>query len=437
MDVLVWFRSDLRVNDHPALSRAAALGAVLPVFVADPQDWAGPEAAGRHWAFVSAALAELGEDLNRLGAPLSLRQGAAAEVLPRLCRARGIRHIVSHRRAWTAPRDAELRRVLEAEGITWEEISEETPGLAPPERLTAVEGAVAGLIPPACSLGLKDDPCPCAQGGGRRAGLQLLDSFVSGRGVNAPVGSLSPLAGERSSLRLSAYLTWGLLSQAEVRAALPGSLPPEVAKTVLARLNARRRAAGLEGAVQKAAPLSPALAAFAEGRSGLPFADALMRYLRATGWVNAHARSLLASVALHHLGGDFRASGQMLARLLTDYDPAIFWFQLQKVAAARPVDPLRAGETFDPEGRFLRRWCPELNAVPGAYLHRPWRWSGAGSVLGRRYPEPLADPQRALRAAAALHRAKRREEADFAVIEDPRPFLFAPPAPNAQLTLDL
>ncbi|RRH77371.1 FAD-binding domain-containing protein [Falsigemmobacter faecalis] len=437
MDVLVWFRSDLRVSDHPALSRAATLGAVLPVFVADPQDWAAPAASGRHWAFVAAALTELGEDLARLGAPLSLRQGAAAEVLPRLCRARGIRHIVSHRRAWTAPRDAALRRVLEAEGITWEELSEETPGLAPPERLTPVEGAVAGLIPPARSLGLKDDPCPFAQGGGRRAGLQLLESFVTGRGTQAPVGSLSPLAGERSSLRLSAFLTWGLLSQAELRAALPGALPPEVVKAVTARLNARRRAGQLEGGAQPAAPLTAALAAFSEGRSGLPFADALMRYLRATGWVNAHARSLLASVALHHLGAEFSATGQMLARLLSDYDPAIFWFQLQKVAAARPLDPLRAGETFDPEGRFIRRWCPELAAVPQAHLHRPWRWSGAGSVLGRRYPEPLADPQKALREAAALHRLRLRDETEFAVIEDPRPFLFSPRAPNAQLTLDL
>lgn len=437
MDVLVWFRSDLRVYDHPALSRAAVLGAVLPVFVADPQDWAAPCASARHWAFVAAALTGLGEDLERLGAPLSLRQGRADEVLPRLCRARGIRHIVSHRRAWTATRDAKLRLQLEAEGIAWEELPEDTPGLPAPERLTAVEGAVAGLIPPARSLGLKEDPCPFAQGGGRRAGLHLLESFAGGRGANAPVGSLSPLAGERSSLRLSAYLTWGLLSQAEVRAALPGSLPPEVGKAVIARLNARRRAGLLEGAPEQAAQLSPALAAFAEGRSGLPFADALMRYLRATGWVNAHARALLASVALHHLGGEFCASGQMLARLLTDYDPAIFWFQLQKIAAARPLDPLRAGETFDPEGRFIRRWCPELSAVPVAYLHRPWRWSGAGSVLGRRYPEPLADPQKALREAAALQRARHRDEADFAVIEDPRPFLFAPRKPNAQLTLDL
>lgn len=440
MDVLVWFRTDLRVKDHPALTHAAGLGAVLPLYLADPADWGAPCASARQWSFVAASLLELREALAALGASLAIRQGPAAEVILRLCRSRGIRHIVSHRRAWTSARDTALRRVLEAEGLTWEEI-DEGAALPPPAALRAVEGSETGLIPPARSLGLREDACPSAQTGGRAAGLQLLRSFVTTRGVQAPITSLSPLAGERSSSRLSPYLTWGVLSRQDVLEALPGELPAPVAKALTGKLNARRRAGLLPGAAQGVAAPSAALAAFAAGRSGLPFADALMRYLRATGWVNGQGRALLASVALHHLGGEFRASGQMLAQLLTDYDPAIFWAQLQKVSAARPLDPIRMGEEFDPLGRFTRRWLPELAAVPDGFVHRPWRWAGAGSVLGRRYPEPLADPQAALREARVLASARRLkdlEDAEFQVIDDPRPFLFAPRSTGpAQLTLDI
>ncbi|MDE3029702.1 MAG: deoxyribodipyrimidine photo-lyase, partial [Paracoccaceae bacterium] len=85
MNVLVWIRRDLRVQDHPALALAATMGAVLPLFVAEPAVWAAPDRSARQWGFVTECLAELREGLGALGAPLVVRVGPAEIVLERLC----------------------------------------------------------------------------------------------------------------------------------------------------------------------------------------------------------------------------------------------------------------------------------------------------------------------------------------------------------------
>jgi deoxyribodipyrimidine photo-lyase len=81
MNVLVWLKRDLRVHDHPALTLAAGLGPVLPVYVVEPELWSQPDASARQWEFVAESLADLREDLARLGAPLVVRVGDAVQVL--------------------------------------------------------------------------------------------------------------------------------------------------------------------------------------------------------------------------------------------------------------------------------------------------------------------------------------------------------------------
>jgi deoxyribodipyrimidine photo-lyase len=71
------------------------------------------------------------------------------------------------------------------------------------------------------------------------------------------------------------------------------------------------------------------------------------------------------------------------------------------INAPRLYNPVKQGHDHDPTGSFTRRWVPELVSVPAHWLQEPWKWPGAASLLGRRYPEPLADPGTALRAARA------------------------------------
>lgn len=558
MNVLVWLRRDLRVTDHPALVRAAALGRVLPLYIADPAEWGAPSASARQWEFVAETLAGLRADLAELGAPLVVRVGRAEEVIARLCKSYRIGRVLA------------LHRPGCPVGPGVEEVAPGAP--LPPPALTPVPGVEPGLIPPARALGLAPDPCPHRQPGGRAAGLALTDSFAAGRGAEYVEAMFSPIGGERAGSRLSPHLAHGVLSADEVRARLPGRLPPRTARAFLAALRgpavpdpagahpvalaagkrgafhpaalsagtggvahlgsagaerdayfAALAAAGMAGqdnglatlaaagsmgqdrAVQLAAfaaaggatqdsranlaaagmageggavlagagagsavllaTFAPAgraeaaflaafpaparaeagetahLAAFDAAETGLPFLDACLRCFRATGWLNARGRGMLASAAVHLLGLPPKAAGEVLARLATDHDPARLWPQMAALVlpSARIADPVRLGQEHDPQGHFTRRWLPQLAAVPDAHLHAPWRWEGAGRLLGRRYPEPVVDPARATRAARDRLGPARRAWAapatrqDLVLIEDPRP----PRGPAAQLCLDL
>lgn len=423
MNVLVWIRRDLRVGDHAALVRAAGMGRVLPLYVADPADWQAPGASARQWEFVAETLAGLRADLAALGAPLVVRMGRADEVIARLTRSYRIDRVLAlHRPGYPLP-----------EGV--EEVAHDAP-LAPPG-LTPVAGVEPGLIPTARALGLGADPCPHRQPGGRAAGLALAESFAAGRGAAYPAALASPVAGERAGSRLSPHLAHGTLSVAEVRALLPGRLPSRAARAFLEALRQRPGAGRLsdEGEARH-------LGAFSAAQTGVPLVDACLRQFRATGWLNARGRWMLASVAVHLLGLSPQAVAGVLARLATDHDPAILGPQMAALCQpnARIANPVRLGQEHDPLGGFTRRWVPELADVPDACLHAPWRWEAAGRVLGRRYPEPVIDPTQAARDARLRLGPARRAWAapanrqDLVLVEDAVP---RPRAASAQLCLDL
>ena len=134
-----------------------------------------------------------------------------------------------------------------------------------------------------------------------------------------------------------------------------------------------------------------------KGETGLPFVDACMRSLNATGWINFRMRAMLMAVASYHLWLDWRAPGEHLARQFTDYEPGIHWPQVQMqsgttgINTVRIYNPVKQGHDQDPDGAFVRRWVPELRDVPDAFIHEPWRWEQAGSVLDRVYPAPIVD----------------------------------------------
>jgi deoxyribodipyrimidine photo-lyase len=247
----------------------------------------------------------------------------------------------------------------------------------------------------------------------------------------------SPVTGERACSRLSPFLALGALSGREVagaaaarRAARPGGGWGASLRSFESRLAWRDHflqkledapdleARCLHRAAERLRPREPdaeRLAAFERAETGLPFVDACLRYLAATGWLNFRMRAMLVAVASYHLWLDWRATGPFLARRFTDYEPGIHWSQMQMQAGAtgintpRIYNPVKQGWEQDPDGRFTRTWVPELALVPDAYLQEPWRWPGAGRLLGRGYPAPVVDPAAAARAAREAVWALRRE----------------------------
>ena len=125
MNVLLWFKRDLRINDHPALARAAGMGAVLPLYIVEPQYWTLPDTSARQWDFTAEALTDLRAQLGTIGAPLVVRVGNAVEVLARICHQNAITRIISHEETgnqWTYARDLGVKAWAQGMGMIWDEL---------------------------------------------------------------------------------------------------------------------------------------------------------------------------------------------------------------------------------------------------------------------------------------------------------------------------
>ncbi|MGD1925964.1 MAG: FAD-binding domain-containing protein [Paracoccaceae bacterium] len=443
---IVWFKRDLRTTDNRALARAAQAGTVLPLFVVEPALWSQPDMSARHWAFASECLAELREGLGSLGQPLAIRIGDVVETLDQLHTTLGIAGLWSHEEtgnALTFARDLRvadwcrancipwhedrlsgvIRRIATLIGwaLRWDAFMAEPESL-PPKALQPVH-IDPGAIPSAKDLGLAPDPCPDRQPGGRMAGLTILESFLHQRGAPYRKAMSSPVTGFEHCSRVSPYLAWGALGMRETAQAtwarqrdlkqqgivggwrgsmssFSGRLHWRDHFTQKLEDEPRLEHQNLHRAYDGLRPREPDAArlhAWAQGETGLPFVDACMRALRATGWMNFRMRAMLMATASYHLWLDWRRPGEHLARLFTDYEPGIHWPQVQMqsgttgINTVRIYNPVKQGQDQDPDGTFTRAWVPELATVPDKFLQTPWKWEGAASILGKSYPEPVVD----------------------------------------------
>ena len=87
---VVWFKRDLRMEDHQPLLRASESGLVLPLYIIEPELWNQADTSARQWCFIRECLQELQQALSAVGQPLVVRVGEALPVLQALHRQRGI-----------------------------------------------------------------------------------------------------------------------------------------------------------------------------------------------------------------------------------------------------------------------------------------------------------------------------------------------------------
>ena len=460
---VVWFKRDLRVADHRPLSLAAKHGPVLPLYIAEPGFWAEPDASARQWAFAAESLAELRSALAALGQPLCVMMGEAVSIFRQLNVRHGIAALWSHEETgngWTYARDRAVAAWAREAGVPWHEARQfgvirrlrsrdgwadawdrdmAERGMPPPEAPPPLAGAGPARTPWPAELGLAPDPCPGRQRGGRAAAVSALESFLTRRGRDYRFEMSSPLTAFRACSRLSPHLTWGTISMREVAQAaaarmrmLKGREDADAARWRASLVsftgrqhwhchfiqkledeprlefeNLHRAYDGLRPAVADPQRLS----AWERGETGYPFIDACMRALNKQGWINFRMRAMLMSFASYHLWLPWRETGLSLARKFVDYEPGIHWPQVQMqsgttgINTMRIYNPVKQGLDQDPSGHFVRTHLPELESVPDAFIHEPWRWPGAGSLA---YPPPIVENAEAARAAReALHAVRK------------------------------
>lgn len=167
-----------------------------------------------------------------------------------------------------------------------------------------------------------------------------------------------------------------------------------------------------------------AFAAWCEGRTGYPLVDAAMRQLNASGYMHNRLRMLVASFLCKDLGVDWRRGEAYFARQLNDFDLAANNGGWQWAASSgcdaqpyfRIFNPVTQSERFDPAGQFIRRYVPELVAVPARYIHAPWRMnmaeqSACGVLVGRDTPAPIVEHAAARRRTLERYAVVKRNVA--------------------------
>lgn len=455
---VVWFKRDLRVHDHAALHAASRGGAVLCLYVVEPELWRQPDTSSQHYRFTLECLNDLAMSLERRGMRLLIRVGAVTEVLSQLHALAPFESVYSHEEtgnAYTYQRDKAVLSWCRIHGVQWREYRQN--GVI--RRLRTRDGWSAQWtefmaqpcfeVPELCAhpvpLPSQDPPPPetlCSyvfdppdrQAGGRRQGIAVLEAFLALRSRQYRGGISSPLSAPTACSRLSPYLAYGCLSLREVVQATQRRierLAPSDAhqrnglRSFLSRLHWhchfiqklesepeiewRNMHRGYDGLRENDFDLE-LMQKLAAGRTGWPLVDGCVAMLNQTGWLNFRMRAMIVSVAAYPLWLHWRPVGLWFARCLLDYEPGIHWSQMQMQSGTtgmnttRVYNPIKQARDHDPHGYFVRRWVYRMRDVPDTWLFEPWRMPESikahHGLIGNRAPlAPLVDLESATRLA--------------------------------------
>jgi deoxyribodipyrimidine photo-lyase len=459
---VVWFKKDLRVHDHAALTSAVKRGRVCCLYIIEPSLWRSPDASTQHYEFTIESLRDLYVAIKRLGGQLHVVTGEALDVLKRLHTLMPFDALYSHQETGNAlsyARDIAVGQWCRQQGISWHEPIQfgvvrrlhnrnlwqaaweehmQQDCLPAPTQIDALPLPWSEPRPPsAAQLGIDPLNPPHRQKGGRKLGLDVLDDFLEVRSEQYRGGISSPLSAPTACSRISPYFTYGCISMREVVHAMVEVMDRESSResrkskglrALMSRLywhchfiqklesepelefqNVHR---GYDGLREEDWNESH-FAALSEGRTGWPLVDACVLMLKDTGWINFRMRAMIVSTAAYPLWLHWREVGQWLARHFLDYEPGIHWSQMQMQAGTtginipRIYNPIKQARDHDPKGVFVRRWIPALRQVPDTWLFEPWHLTSEmqqqfGIKPDHRLPVPVVDLE------AATRESKRR-----------------------------
>lgn len=433
---VVWLRRDLRVTDNLAFTAAAATSrAIVPLFVIDPRLWDG--SGHNRTRFLVDCL----DGLRRaLDGSLVVRTGDPAKVLPEVVSRTGA-SLVIHAgdvSPLANKRDEAVRAALAAQGVATE--IADWPWAVPPETLFTKSGTPfkvftpyfrtwlnyldrTGLPDPAAldlakitNLNLPSDKIPDAPStnsdvprGGEAEAHQRWEQFLNSDLAGYNSGRDDP--GADSTSRLSPYLKFGCIHPRQLLADL--DLSNDAHRTFASELAWRDFYAtvlhhwphsawrdwkdDLAGIKVNSGPESDRqFDAWRRGETGFPLVDAGMRQLLAEGWMHNRVRMLTASFLVKDLHLHWSLGARHFMRHLVDGDLSSNNHGWQWAAGTgtdaapyfRVFNPITQSEKFDPDGDYIRRYIPELRAVEGKAVHRPWTLP-EGPPDG--YPSPIVD----------------------------------------------
>jgi deoxyribodipyrimidine photo-lyase len=466
---LVWFRRDLRSHDHAALYHALTQARrVHCVFVFDTEILDGlTDRADRRVEFIWHSVTELRKALTEMGGGLHVLHGRARELVPELARALGAQalYLNGDYEPQAVARDAEVGRRLAADGRALHAFKDQVifekdevltregrpftvftpykrawlarfePYYAkgyPVERHCDALSRHDGSVPSLEAMGfvptnLRQIRLPTGMAGAAelfRDFLGRIDAYKDRRDY----------PGVRGVSYLSVHLRFGTISVREL-ARTAASIHSQGADTWLSELiwrdfyfailhhfpHVAERAFRPEYDAIRFPDRDAHFAAWCAARTGYPLVDAAMRQLNSSGYMHNRLRMVAASFLVKHLHVHWRRGEQYFGAKLNDFDLAANNGGWQWCASSgcdaqpyfRIFNPVTQSERFDPDGRFIRLYLPELAGVDVRHIHQPWKMSpaeqeAAGVEIGRDYPAPIVDHAAARAQTLALYAAVKK-----------------------------
>lgn len=457
---IVWFRQDLRLKDNPALMAASSYD-VIPLYIWSPEDenhW--PLGGASKW-WLHYSLKSLANELEKQGLRLIIRCGDPEKVLMQLLQETNAKALFWNRRyePYAISLDSKIKSSLTTHGIKvksfngrllyepWEIANKQKkpfqvftpfwksclalkqpekplpiPKLQPYTKSLFSEGLEALQLLPKIhwDSGIKKTWQP-----GSLAAEELSKDFILNH-LSTYVETRDRPDLPKGVSHLSPYLHFGEISPRmlwhKVHEHFDFPLQDEGALAFLRQLGWREFAYHLLYYFPKT-PQEPlkqsfehfpwqyddkALKTWQKGLTGYPFVDAGMRELWATGWMHNRVRMVVGSFLVKHLRLHWIEGEKWFWDTLVDADLANNCLGWQWIAGCgadaapyfRIFNPITQGEKFDPDGIYVRKWVPELAALPNKWIHHPWEaphdvLERANIKLGKDYPYPIVDHQEA------------------------------------------
>jgi deoxyribodipyrimidine photo-lyase len=465
---LVWFRRDLRAEDHAALHYALThCERVFCAFVFDREILDELPRADRRVEFIHASITELDTALRGLGGALVVRHAWASDEIPALATQLKVNAVFTNHdyEPQAIARDAAVQSALKTQGVAFHSFKDQA--VFERHEVLTLAGGTFGVFTPYKNAWLKKmepyflQAYPVAEHRAKLAPPRAGEVIPTLAAMNFSATNLCQLAiptGASGADKLLADFTERMDNYDETRnfPAIKGvsylsvhSRFGTVSIRKLAAAASARVANGSPGAVTWLNELiwrdfyfqilanhprvvgnafkpeydriewvrdEALFAAWCEGRTGFPLVDAAMAQLNQTGYMHNRLRMVVSSFLMKDLGIDWRWGEAYFAKHLNDFDLSANNGGWQWAASSgcdaqpyfRIFNPVSQSEKFDSEGKFIRRYLPQLAKLSNKDIHAPWlakplELQAAGVRLGHDYPLPVVQHDEARAATLARY----------------------------------